>query len=91
MKPPISNVLKQSLSVAEERYDQVIRRWGNVSFAQSLVYDWVWSEEFKQICADLNDMEIGQIRLFIMQRFGVKPYPWAITVPLQKRPLSTEL
>jgi hypothetical protein len=70
------SVLAQMLSYAEHLYDQVIRRWGNVPFAQSSVYEWVWSDDFRALCLPLDDLAIGQIRLLVMDAFGVKPWPW---------------
>jgi len=67
---------KEALRFAERIYDQVIRRWGNVSYAQSNVYDWIWSEDFLNLYKHLNEVERGQLRVIVMQRFRVKPWPW---------------
>lgn len=69
-------VLLEAIAFAEYLYDQVIRRWGNKKFAQSSVYDWVWSEDFLHFCQRLNHHEQGQLRILIMQKFHVKPWPW---------------
>lgn len=70
------NLLKHIVSIAEDAYDHVIRRWGNIKFAQSTVYDWLWSEEFDSLCQHLSTMTKGQIRIIVLRRFGVKPWPW---------------
>ncbi|MBT9544728.1 MAG: hypothetical protein IV090_05015 [Candidatus Sericytochromatia bacterium] len=68
--------LIQALRTAEQTYDRVIRRWGNIPFAQSCVYDWVWSEEFCLLCHALSEIEKGRVRVYIMHAFGVHPWPW---------------
>lgn len=67
---------QQVQHIAEDLYDHVIRRWGNIPFAQSSVYDFVWSDEFLSVCHHLDDVEKGQIRILILQHFRVKPWPW---------------
>ncbi len=69
-------ILEQALKIAEEAYDGVIRRWGNIPFARSTVYNWVWSEEFCLLCHALSESDKGRIRLSIMKVFGVRPWPW---------------
>lgn len=69
-------ILEQALAIAEKAYDGVIRRWGNIPFAQSTIYDWVWSDEFSHLCCSLTELEKGRIRIKIMQAFGVRPWPW---------------
>ncbi len=68
--------LRQAFAFAEHAYDRVIRRWGNVQFARSTVYDYVWSEDFLLLCEHLDDRERGQIRVQIMEQFQVKAWPW---------------
>ena len=70
------NLLNHIIRTAEEAYDYVIKRWGNIKFAQSTVYDWLWSEDFDILCSHLCDLTKGHIRLVVLQRFGVKPWPW---------------
>jgi hypothetical protein len=72
----IELILIQALKIAEQTYDQVIRRWGNIPFAQSSVYDWVWSEDFCRLCMSLSETDKGQIRLHILHAFGVRPWSW---------------
>jgi len=79
-------ILNQALQRAETSYDQVIRRWGNIPFAQSTVYDWVWSEEFVQLCEDLTELETGCLRIRILEIFGVRPWPWYSSSRLQGPP-----
>lgn len=69
-------VLQHTLAYAEEIYDKVIRRWGNIKFAQSSVYDWIWSDEFLHFCHEMDPITQGQLRLLIMENFNVKPWPW---------------
>lgn len=68
--------MREAIHLAERLYDQVIRRWGNVHYARSSVYDWVWSEEFLQLYCSLNEVEQGQLRISVLRRFHVKPWPW---------------
>lgn len=68
--------LRQAVHFAEDVYDKVIRRWGNIPFAQSTVYDYVWSDDFTELCYHLDEQQRGQIRLQIMEQFRVKPWPW---------------
>lgn len=70
--------LQQAVRFAEHAYDGVIRRWGNVQFARSTVYDYVWSEDFLHLCHHLDDRERGEIRLHVMEQFRVKPWSWYI-------------
>lgn len=69
-------ILEQALRIAEAAYDRVIQRWGNIPFAQSTVYDWVWSDEFSQLCCSLTELEKGRIRIHVMEVFNVRPWPW---------------
>lgn len=69
-------LFQQALHIAEDAYDHVIRRWGNTHFARSTVYDWVWSEDFLLMSHALNERERGQLRIMILERFYVKPWPW---------------
>lgn len=71
--------LQQVVHFAEYTYDRVIRRWGNVQFARSTVYDFVWSEEFLLLCHQLDDRERGAIRLHVMELFRVKPWSWYLS------------
>lgn len=69
-------VLPEALHYAEQLYDRVVRRWGNVKFAQSCVYDWIWSDEFRHLSHCMDERERGHLRLAIMKQFHVKPWPW---------------
>lgn len=68
--------LREAIHLAERLYDQVVRRWGNVHYARSSVYDWVWSEEFSKLYCSLSEVEQGQLRISVLRRFQVKPWPW---------------
>lgn len=70
------DALRQAIHFAEHAYDRVIRRAGNVQFARSTVYDYVWSEDFQLLCHHLDELERGQIRLQVMEQFHVKPWSW---------------
>lgn len=76
MRIPFCEALAQSLAIAEDIYDHVIRRWGNIKFAQSSVYDWVWSDDFESRFQHLNELERGKIRIHLLGHFRVKPWPW---------------
>ncbi|PKL78171.1 MAG: hypothetical protein CVV27_03755 [Candidatus Melainabacteria bacterium HGW-Melainabacteria-1] len=68
--------LQQAIHFAEYTYDRVIRRWGNVQFARSTIYEYVWSEEFLLLCEQLDERQRGQIRLQVMAQFHIKPWSW---------------
>lgn len=68
--------LDHALHEAEHTYDKVVRRWGSVPFAESTLYDWVWSEEFSLRFAELDERELGVLRILVLRRFQVKPWPW---------------
>lgn len=68
--------LQQAMAFAEQIYDYVIRRWGNIKFAQSSVYDWIWSDEFQHLCHGMDPQAQGRLRILIMKHFHVKPWPW---------------
>lgn len=64
------------LKEAEYIYDTTIRRWGNIKYAQSCVYNYVWSEHFKKILKNLSELQQGEIRVKVMNTFGVKIWSW---------------
>ena len=78
LKLMFEEALQQATHFAEHAYDYVIRRWGNVQFARSTVYDYVWSEDFQSLCHHLDEQQRGQIRLQVMAQFRVKPWSWYI-------------
>lgn len=78
-KCPFDKVLDEALYYAEITYDKVVRRWGNIPFAQSTVYDWIWSEEFLQLAHELNEQEKGHVRIQVLKTFRIRPWPWYST------------
>lgn len=73
---------------AERVYDRVIRRWGNPYFAQSTLYEWIWSERFDAYCTHLSASQQGALRLALMKHFRIKPWPWSSIPSSQQTTLS---
>lgn len=74
---------------AEYIYDRVVRRWGNPHFAQSTLYDWIWSEQLAEQCAHLSPCDQGALRVALMKHFRIKPWPWAneqVNAPQKEAP-----
>ena len=69
-------MLKKAIQFAEQIYDKIVRRWGNVNYARSSIYDWVWSEDFEVFSQCLSERERGAMRMQILSHFQVKPWPW---------------
>jgi len=76
LPPHLERILKDLLAITEQIYDRVIRRWGNIHFARSTVYDWVWSEDFDYVTTHLDAKTRGQLRVIVMRRFRIRPWPW---------------
>lgn len=76
LPPHLERIFKDLLATTEQIYDRVIRRWGNVYFAQSSVYDWVWSEDFDYATLQLDSKTQGQLRMLVMRHFRIRPWPW---------------
>ncbi len=76
LSPDLERILIDLLAITEQIYDRVIRRWGNRHFAQSSVYDWIWSEDFECATLQLDAKTRGLLRVLIMRRFRIRPWPW---------------
>lgn len=76
LPPDQERILKDLLVNTEQIYDRVIRRWGNIYFAQSSVYEWVWSEDFDDLTEQLDSKIRGQLRMIVLRRFRIRPWPW---------------
>ena len=74
---------------AESVYDRVVRRWGNPYFAQSTLYEWIWSERFDAHCDHLSAEQQGALRLALMKHFRIKPWPWLAVDSPQHDPPQT--
>lgn len=86
-------LLNDIIQDAEFLYDRVVRRWGNPHFAQSTLYDWIWSEQFDAQCAHLPPRQQGALRVALMKHFRIKPWPWAPDIspqhPNPSHPIET--
>lgn len=78
------DLFNEVVKEAEYVYDRVVRRWGNPYFAQSTLYEWIWSERFEEYAAHLSPTQQGALRLALMKHFRIKPWPWSPVNPPQK-------
>jgi hypothetical protein len=81
-------LFKEVVKEAEYVYDRVVRRWGNPHFAQSTLYEWIWSERFDEYSAHLSPTQQGALRLALMKHFRIKPWPWSPVTPAQNAPCA---